>query len=383
MCRPPTAVGAMRLYRANMRPRLLRPRLAHTTVPVQVVVPTGDRYVSPALTTGAGAVDRPPVAARDPRPALGGDARSPTSWPGSIGELVDHIEGGPESPGLRRSRVSGHGRARDGWLVVVTGAGSGIGRATCLAFAEQGAVVVAADIDGVTAARTAELARLVGAPDARAFTVDVGDADAMERFAKEVDAELGVPDVVVNNAGIGIAGGVLATSVDDWERILRVNLWGVIHGSRLFAAQMAARGEGGHIVNVASAAAFVPSRTLPAYATTKAAVLMLSECLRAEVGGLGIGVSAICPGLIDTGHHHRHPPRRRERRGTGPPAAGDRWPVPPPGVPARAGGGGRARRRRPQPGGRARRARGEGAASCSGGWRRGSPAASPGMELTR
>jgi short-subunit dehydrogenase len=76
---------------------------------------------------------------------------------------------------------------------------------------------------------------------------------------------------------------------------------GVVHGCRLFGAQMKERGEGGHIVNIASAAAFTPSRTLPAYATTKAAVLMLSECLRAELAGEGIGVSAVCPGFVNTG----------------------------------------------------------------------------------
>jgi NAD(P)-dependent dehydrogenase (short-subunit alcohol dehydrogenase family) len=88
--------------------------------------------------------------------------------------------------------------------------------------------------------------------------------------------------------------------VKDWQQVLGVNLWGVIHGSRLFARQMVDQGRAGHIVNVASAAAFMPSRMLPAYATSKSAVLMFSECLRAELGDHNIGVSAICPGIIDT-----------------------------------------------------------------------------------
>jgi NAD(P)-dependent dehydrogenase (short-subunit alcohol dehydrogenase family) len=162
---------------------------------------------------------------------------------------------------------------------------------------------VLADIDPAAAERTGELARLLGTK-AHPFEVDVSDAQAMERFAKAVESEHGVPDVVVNNAGIGIAGPFLDHKVEDWARILDVNLWGVIHGSRLFGQQMVDRGEGGHIVNVASAAAFFPSRTLPAYSTSKAAVLMLSECLRAELAGKGIGVSAICPGLINTSITH-------------------------------------------------------------------------------
>jgi NAD(P)-dependent dehydrogenase (short-subunit alcohol dehydrogenase family) len=158
---------------------------------------------------------------------------------------------------------------------------------------------VAADINAASAARTSDLARLFGV-EAHPYEIDVSDADAMEAFAKSVAHEHGVPDVVVNNAGIGIAGPFLEHRLEDWQRIIDVNLWGVIHGSRLFARQMVDRGEGGHIVNVSSAAAFFPSRTLPAYSTSKAAVLMLSECLRAELARSDIGVSAICPGLINT-----------------------------------------------------------------------------------
>jgi NAD(P)-dependent dehydrogenase (short-subunit alcohol dehydrogenase family) len=82
--------------------------------------------------------------------------------------------------------------------------------------------------------------------------------------------------------------------------VLGVNLMGVVHGCRLFGAMMKERGQGGHIVNIASAAAYLPSRTLAAYATSKAAVLMLTECLRAELADEGIGVSAVCPGFVNT-----------------------------------------------------------------------------------
>jgi NAD(P)-dependent dehydrogenase (short-subunit alcohol dehydrogenase family) len=122
----------------------------------------------------------------------------------------------------------------------------------------------------------------------------------MEKLADKVAAEYGVVDVLVNNAGIGLGGSFLDTTTEDWKKILDVNLWGVIHGCRLFGKQMADRGQGGHIVNTASAAAYQPSKSLSAYGTSKAAVLMLSESLRAELAGRGIGVSAICPGFVNT-----------------------------------------------------------------------------------
>ncbi|HEU5024704.1 MAG TPA: SDR family NAD(P)-dependent oxidoreductase [Spirillospora sp.] len=198
----------------------------------------------------------------------------------------------------------------DGALAVVTGAGSGFGRAIALALAERGATVLAADIDLPSAERTVTLAKTLG-PGGGAYEVDVADAAAMEAFAAEVRRAHRVPDIVVNNAGIAVSGPFLDHGVDDWNRILGVNLWGVIHGSRLFGKQMVERVNalpnkpdkpnfGGHIVNIASAAAFAPTRSLPAYCTTKAGVLMLSECLRAELASSRIGVTAVCPGFAST-----------------------------------------------------------------------------------
>jgi len=143
-------------------------------------------------------------------------------------------------------------------LVVVTGAGSGIGRATALGFAANGARVVAADLNLAAATSVSELIAGHGGA-AHARQVDVADAADMERFANWVRTEVGVPDVVVNNAGIAMVGPSLAHTEEDWQRIIGVNLLGVARGCRLFGAQMAERGTGGHLVNIASAAAFAPS----------------------------------------------------------------------------------------------------------------------------
>ncbi|MFJ8138735.1 SDR family oxidoreductase [Streptomyces sp. NPDC096013] len=286
------------LYRDNVRARLRRPRTdAYTHAPVQLVTPLGDAFLSERLydelELWAPGLVRRTLPAKHWVPRTRPDQLA--SW---ITEFVTTHEGAG-----RPAVTPATGRYTErfgGQLVLVTGAGSGIGRATAFAFAESGARVVAVDRDAESAARTAELARLIGAPEAWAETVDVSDEQAMEKLAEKVAAEYGVVDVLVNNAGIGLSGSFFDTTPEDWKKVLDVNLWGVIHGCRLFGKQMAERGQGGHIVNTASAAAFQPSKALPAYSTSKAAVLMLSECLRAELSGQGIGVSAICPGLVNT-----------------------------------------------------------------------------------
>lgn len=313
---PQDAAHGAWLYRDNVRKRLGSPRPdAYAHVPVQLITPTGDAFLSERLYD-----DLDQWVPRLTRRTLPAKHWVPRSRPDQLTRwITDFVaslaatgtEHGGGSDGLFGASTAGpvaapgkaaaHARDRfAGQLVLVTGAASGIGRATAFAFAETGARVVAVDRDAEGAARTAELARLIGATDAWPETVDVSDAQAMEKFAARTADTYGVPDVVVNNAGIGLAGRFLDTSPEDWKQVLDVNLWGVIHGCRLFGRQMVDRGQGGHIVNTASAAAFQPSRTLPAYSTSKAAVLMLSECLRAELAPHGIGVSAICPGIVNT-----------------------------------------------------------------------------------
>lgn len=291
--------SGINLYRANFVKRLLRPQERRTDIPVQLIVPKRDRFMVQEIWD-----DLPRWVPRLWRRDIDAGHWVQISHPEPIaamaGEFIDFVVSGEEPAILRRARLHGTRKPMTGKLVIVTGAGGGIGRETLLAFAEQGATVVAADINTEAAERSAELARLL---DAEAFVrqVDVGSTEQMETFAQWVEEELGAPDVVVNNAGIGLSGKMLDTSVDDWERLLRVNLWSVILGSKLFAQQMIGAGKAGHIVNVASAAAFTPTRALPAYATTKAAVLMLTDCLRAELADQRIRVTSVCPGLIDTG----------------------------------------------------------------------------------
>ncbi|MET9506688.1 SDR family oxidoreductase [Streptomyces sp. NPDC006622] len=304
---PSDAAHGAWLYRDNVRPRLRRPRPdAHAHVPVQLVIPLGDAFLSERLYDDlelwVPRLTRRTLPAKHWVPRTRPDQLA--SW---ITEFVNSVESegdargaapvpkaaGPKTAGPYAERFGGQ-------LVLVTGAGSGIGRATACAFAAAGARVIAVDRDADSASRTAETARLTGAADAWAETVDVSDEQAMEQLAAKVLAEHGVVDVLVNNAGVGLSGSFLDTTPEDWRKVLDVNLWGVIHGCRLFGKQMADRGQGGHIVNTASAAAFQPSRSLPAYSASKAAVLMLSECLRAELSRHDIGVTAVCPGLVNT-----------------------------------------------------------------------------------
>ncbi|OBJ07492.1 SDR family oxidoreductase [Mycobacterium colombiense] len=292
-------VHGLNLYRQNMPAPMLAPgrQLPETTVAVQTLVPRRDIFVTPALQRFTGAI---PNGGRVIE--IEGGHWVVTSRPDVIARLtaewVDrHVAGAPPAG---PAEVRGERREVRGKLALVTGAGAGIGRATAVELARNGArKIVLVDRDLAAANDTADAVRAACA-EAAAYQVDVSDEAAMNDLAAQVRNEHGVVDILVNNAGIGMAGRFLETSSANWEDIMGVNVGGVISGSRAFGAQMVERGEGGTIINVASASAYLPSKSMVAYSTTKAAVLALSESLRADFADEGIGVTAVCPGFVNT-----------------------------------------------------------------------------------
>jgi NAD(P)-dependent dehydrogenase (short-subunit alcohol dehydrogenase family)/pimeloyl-ACP methyl ester carboxylesterase len=297
------AANSLKIYRAmtSRSPRAYRAD-HYVSVPVQLIVNTKDPVVRPdGLDDASRWVPR--LWRRDIKAGHWAPMSHAPMIARSVHELVDHLEGKPSSRTLLRAQV---GRRREYFgdtLVSVTGAGSGIGRATALAFAREGAEVVVSDIDEAGVKETAAQIAARGGL-AHAYTLDVADAGAVERFAEQVCADHGVPDIVVNNAGVGHAGSFLDTPPQEYDRVLDINFGGVVNGCRSFASRMVDRGLGGHIVNVASMAAYSPTQSMNAYATSKAAVFMFGDCLRAELDQAGIGLTTICPGMINTNIVH-------------------------------------------------------------------------------
>jgi len=179
-------------------------------------------------------------------------------------------------------------------VAVVTGGGSGIGRALVTVFAREGARVVVADIDEAAAGETAEAVRSSGGT-ALAVKTDVTDLAQVQALADRAFSEMGAVDVLCNNAGVALWGALDAATHRDWQWAIGVNLWGVIHGIEAFLPRMIASGRRGHVVNTASMAGLVATRGLGIYNTTKYAVVGLSETLVKDLAPHGIGVSVLCP----------------------------------------------------------------------------------------
>jgi NAD(P)-dependent dehydrogenase (short-subunit alcohol dehydrogenase family) len=183
---------------------------------------------------------------------------------------------------------------------VITGAGSGIGAAFAVELAKRGGRVVCSDIDENAARATADTIEADGG-DALALRCDVAQIDDVTVLAIQAQSWFGgPPTVVINNAGVGAGGLPIGEmSLDDWQWVFDINLWGPIHGCHVFAPILREAGYGG-IINVASAAAFGAAPGMAAYNVSKAGTLSLSETLAAELSGTGVNVTVLCPTFVKT-----------------------------------------------------------------------------------
>jgi short-subunit dehydrogenase len=187
---------------------------------------------------------------------------------------------------------------RAGQVAIITGAASGIGAALAAALAARGVRLVLADIDGQALAATAARLRAGGAAVETA-EVDVTDAAAMSELVRGGAARQGQLDYMFNNAGIAVSGDARDLTVAHWRRVVEVNLMGVVHGIDPAYRVMCAQGHG-HLVNIASLAGLVPFPSNAPYGATKHAVVGLSLALRTEGEALGVKVSVVCPGFVES-----------------------------------------------------------------------------------
>jgi NAD(P)-dependent dehydrogenase (short-subunit alcohol dehydrogenase family) len=180
-------------------------------------------------------------------------------------------------------------------IAVVTGAGSGIGRAIALRLAAEGAIVHCVDLNNDNAQA---VARECG--KAVAHQVDVSDADAVKRLADTLFADGGRVDILINNAGVAHAGRIVDCEIEDWRRLLDVNVMGVVHGIDAFLPRMLEQKTPGHIVNTASGAGLFASPGIGPYCASKHAIVGLSQVLAAELHDTPIDVTILCPGIVNT-----------------------------------------------------------------------------------
>ena len=187
----------------------------------------------------------------------------------------------------------------EGRVAVITGGASGIGLATARAFAREGMNIVLADRDEESLEGAVREIEKLGAA-ALGVPTDVGELAQVQNLAARARDAFGAVHVVFNNAGVALAGRMHEHTHDEWKWILRVNLWGVIHGVEVFVPLLLEQGQGGHVVSTASFAGLVPNYGLGAYCVTKYGVVALSECLQRELRPEGIGVSVLCPMMVAT-----------------------------------------------------------------------------------
>ena len=186
-----------------------------------------------------------------------------------------------------------------GRVAVITGGGGGIGAAMARAFAARGARLVLADLDEAAMAAVAETLRGSGA-DILTVPTDVTRLESVRALADAAERRFGAVHIVCNNAGVATFAEIVASTHSDWEYTMGVNFWGVVHGVETFVPRLLAHREGGHVVNTASMAGLVGMRWLGVYSASKFAVVGLTEALHRELGDHGIGVSVLCPMIVQT-----------------------------------------------------------------------------------
>lgn len=184
--------------------------------------------------------------------------------------------------------------------VVITGAGSGLGKALALELASRGARLLLSDVRVETAEATAREALSTGAREAVAMGCDVSSLPDVEALAERSRKLWGGLDLLVNNAGIGAGGLVGEASLETWKKTLDINLWGVIYGCHVFVPLFKAQGSG-HILNVASVAGLIYAPQMGPYNVSKAGVVALSETLKVELARHNVGVTVLCPSFFQTG----------------------------------------------------------------------------------
>jgi NADP-dependent 3-hydroxy acid dehydrogenase YdfG len=189
----------------------------------------------------------------------------------------------------------------DAKVVVITGAASGIGRALALEAAGRGALLALSDVDETGLAETGTLAERAGAREVRVDRLDVADRAAMTAYADAVAVHFGRVNVMINNAGVALAGNFTDLDPDDMEWIMGINFWGVVHGTKAFLPHLIASGDG-HVVNLSSLFGLVSMPGQSMYCAAKYAVRGMSEALREEmiVAGHPVGVTVVHPGGIKT-----------------------------------------------------------------------------------
>ena len=187
----------------------------------------------------------------------------------------------------------------NGKVAFITGGGSGIGMWMATAFLKAGIKVVIGDLQGERVKKVEAKLREIS-DDVRSVQVDTASMESLENAANEVEAAFGNIHILCNNAGVGGGGKILDVPMENWHKLMDVNLWGVLHGIKVFLPRMLKHGEGGHVVNTSSFSGIVGHDSQSNYGTSKFAIVGMSEFLRNDMQNESVSVSVLCPHIVDT-----------------------------------------------------------------------------------